>query len=217
MRDRRDRVAARATTSSGSPSRSAPSTNVDCARPARRSASGSPPRATSATAAARRARRSARAARGRSRRPRPRSAFGAGRVGAARGERDDGAERVRGPDQRADVPGIGDVPEREPDRPLLERPAGRRGGRRRSPAAGARASRPPASSSGSTSSPATSRSTGSIPAARAASTRSSPSQTNSPSLSRCRRLCEPADELQARVRGRRDHAGSSRPSGASAY
>ena len=67
-----------------------------------------------------------------------RSAFGDGRVGAALGEGDRGAERVRGADQRADVARVGDVPERERDRPLL---AGGRSarGRRRSPAAGARA------------------------------------------------------------------------------
>ena len=67
------------------------------------------------------ARRTARAARGRSRPPRPAAP-------AARSDRrspsdsaDRGAEGVGGADQRPDVPGVGHVPERERDRPLLER------------------------------------------------------------------------------------------------
>ncbi len=45
----------------------------------------------------------------------------AGRVGAALRERDGGTERVGGADQRADVPGIGDPPERQRHRPRLGR------------------------------------------------------------------------------------------------
>src|SRR3954452_10362391 len=45
----------------------------------------------------------------------------AGRGGAARREPDRGAERVGGPDQRPDVPRVGDALERERHRPRLER------------------------------------------------------------------------------------------------
>ncbi len=78
---------------------------------------------------------------------------------------------------------------RAPERPAAaRRPAGRP--RRKTPITrgGCGSVEMPASRSGSTDSPATSRSTGSIPAPSAASTRSSPSQTNRPSFVRCRLL-----------------------------
>ena len=59
------------------------------------------------------------------------------RVGAAVRESDRRAERLGGADQRADVAGVGDVPERERRVALLPRPGDPRAGRRRPRAADA--------------------------------------------------------------------------------
>ena len=111
-------------TAAGSPARSAPSRNATSpVRSTAPSGVASPP-ATRATRFARRRRSAARErqqgdapdrARGGPQRLRGR------RVGAARGERDRGAEGVRRPDQRADVSRVGNAPERERRRPVLGR------------------------------------------------------------------------------------------------
>ena len=168
------------------------------------SASGSPPCATSATRCA---------SRHRTQRPERHAPDRAGaraqrlrrgRVGAAVGERDRGAERVGRADQRADVAGVGDPPERERRVPLLPARqilaavdadhARRVGG-----------GRDLARSSGSTSSPARSRSTGS---AVAASTASSPSTKKRPSLSRQRRSCSFRMSLRRSLSRGDDHGGT---------
>ena len=103
------------------------------------------------------------------------------RVGAALRERDRGAERVGGAQQRSDISRIGDSPERKR---CLTRSSRQRRGPEHSDDAGRmrRSVETAASSSGSTVPPATRSSIGSIPAAAAASTRSSPSTAKCPIL-----------------------------------
>ena len=160
-RNRRARRRSARARPSGRPSRSAPSTNEPCPESRTRDRS-VPPWATSAiqgrgASSNGRDRHAEDRARRRAQRLRP------GRVGAARGQRDAGAERIRGAQQRPDVAGIAHVPERERQRRAF-RAAERRAGRSRSTRGGWRASRARRASAGSTSSPATSSSTGSIPA-----------------------------------------------------
>ena len=108
------------------------------------------------------------------------------RVGAAVRERDAGAERIGRPEQGADV-ARGRTAARA--RGTCSRGPVGRSARRYTPIAraGCGSVETRASSSSSTVSPATSRCTGSMPAPRAASTRSSPSTAKSPVSSRCLR------------------------------
>ena len=198
-----------ATTSSGSPSRSEPSTKRESDGSS--SESGGASCATSATAPC-----GAKSAIG-TRKIEPaeaRSAFGP--VGSAQParEREVGAERVARPGQRADVAGIADAPQLEPERRQLRAPAAplrktpiTRGA---CPSVETSASRCDETCSARSvklrrRAASTSAKSSSQPPSSAAATRSSPSATNSPSLSRCRRDSELADELQLRVVARSDH------------
>ena len=194
----------RSTTSRGSPSRSAPSTNVVLS-PSSSSASGRPSPATSAT----------RCPAGSSNPPSgtrktapadARNAFG--EVGSAHPSESatDAAERVRGADQRADVSRVGDVPERERDRPRLARRGDPRDGRRRSPAADARASRHRRAAPARRPRRRRAGRCGSMPAASARVDEILALADEQPALGAVPPALELADQLQARVRRGGDHA-----------
>ena len=177
------RSSQRSSTSDGSPSRSAPSTSTTSPLESS-SGSGIPPSGTQRDPLTRRVvERAQRYAEERAHRRAHR--LRSRRIGAALRQRDARAEGVRRAQQRADVAGVADAPERKRHRPRTAReilpPEDGDDARRM------RERRHLREQLGATSSPATSTSAGSSPAARPASSRSSPSTANSPSLSRQRR------------------------------